>query len=472
MTNLLLLTARAQILDAVQAARATDERLDQVVKTRDLLQIFRQKRHEVVLIDLGSISYAGGKWAAEEGRILLHELKQLLKTVQIILLTPKEKVTEAIAAVTAGAYTYHKTPIEPEELRHILDKSRAALRTLGQLEHLRGTLGQGDDPDLARTNSPSMKAIYDQIKAVAPTRATILLLGETGTGKSLMAKLIHRLSNRAEKLLISVHCGAIPEGLVESELFGHEKGAFTGAIRKKLGKFEIAHGGSIFLDEIGTVSAPVQIKLLQVLQEQTFQRVGGESTLSTDVRIMAATNVDLEQMVDRGEFRSDLFYRLNVFPIRVPPLRERTEDIPLLVHVFLKQLNRRHLKEICGLHPGVLEALCQYRWPGNIRELENVMERAHILEPSDQIGADKFPPEIARGGSTRVLWQPDPSQTLATVRQTAVVQAERSYLQQVLTLHCGRINQSARAAGITTRQLYKLMKRYDLHKEGFRNPGR
>ena len=472
MTSLLLLTIRAQLLEAVQSVLTADEHLDQVVKPDHLLREFQKKRHEVVLIDLDSIAVSGGRWAADKGRSLMGELKRLLPTVQIVLLTPRDRVTDAIAAVKAGASSYHKIPIKPEELRHIIDRSRAALRALGELEHLRANFGRGDAPDLARSNSEAMQGIYEQLRAVAPTRATILLLGETGTGKSLLAKLIHRLSNRAEKPLISVHCGAIPEGLVESELFGHEKGAFTGAIRKKLGKFEIAHGGSIFLDEIGTISAAVQIKLLQVLQEQTFQRVGGESTLVADVRVLAATNVDIEAMVQRGEFRSDLFYRLNVFAIRVPPLRERSEDIPLLADLFLNQLNRRYSKDIAGLRPGVLEALCRYQWPGNIRELENVMERAYILEQAEMIGADKFPPEIVRaaGAQVRVPWKPDPAQSLAEVRRMAVAQAERGYLEEVLKLHGGRVNQSALAAGITTRQLHKLMKRYDLRKEGFRQP--
>lgn len=472
MNSLLLLTVRAQLLEAVQSVLTADEHLDQVVKPEHLLRVFQKKRHEVVIIDLDSIVGSGGKWAADDSRGLIGELKRLLPTVQIVLLTPRDRVTDAIAAVGAGASSYHKTPIQPEELRHIIDKSKSVLRTLGELEHLRANFGRTDLPDLARTNSAAMQSIYEQIRAVAPTRATILLLGETGTGKSLLAKLIHRFSNRSGKPLISVHCGAIPEGLVESELFGHEKGAFTGAIKKKLGKFEIAHGGSIFLDEIGTISAAVQIKLLQVLQEQTFQRVGGESSLVSDVRVLAATNVDIGAMVQRGEFRSDLFYRLNVFAIRVPPLRERSEDIPLLVELFLDQLNRRYLKEIAGLRPGVLEALCQYQWPGNIRELENVMERAYILEQAELIGADKLPPEIVRvvSGQARVLWKPDPAQSLAEVRRMAVAQAERGYLEEVLKLHGGRINQSALAAGITTRQLYKLMKRYDLRKEGFQLP--
>jgi transcriptional regulator with GAF, ATPase, and Fis domain len=205
-----------------------------------------------------------------------------------------------------------------------------------------------------------MREVFKKIRAVASTRATVLLIGETGTGKGLLARMIHMHSNRCDDPFISVHCGAIPDTLLESELFGHEKGAFTGAVRKKLGKFEMARGGTIFLDEIGTITPPAQIKLLQVLQDGTFSRVGGEEALQTDARVITATNADLTGMSERGEFRKDLYYRLNVFPIEIPPLRERVDDIPQIVEVFLKKLKQRHEKNIHSVHPHVLQVFENY----------------------------------------------------------------------------------------------------------------
>ncbi len=239
-----------------------------------------------------------------------------------------------------------------------------------------------------------MRDVFAKIRQVAGTRTTVLLTGETGTGKSLIAKLLHSHSNRKDMPFINVHCGAIPDTLVESELFGHEKGAFTGAIRRKLGKFELAHGGTIFLDEIGTVSQSVQVKLLNVIQERIIQRVGGENDIPVDVRIIAATNEDMGLLCEEGKFRRDLFYRLNVFPVRIPPLRERANDIPRLAESFINQFNGLLNTEIKGVHPQVLDTLLEYDWPGNVRELENVIERACILETGDVLLPDSFPPDL------------------------------------------------------------------------------
>ena len=239
-----------------------------------------------------------------------------------------------------------------------------------------------------------MLEILDKIRIVSATKTTVLLSGETGTGKSFFANLIHSHSNRDGNPFISVHCGAIPDTLVESELFGHEKGAFTNAHKRKLGKFEIANNGTIFLDEIGTITSGLQIKLLQVLQNGTFSRVGGEFSMKTDVRVIAATNSKLSEMVDTGKFREDLYYRINVFPIEIPPLRNRPEDIPLLVDTILNRLNQEFNKNISGVHAQVMKALKLYPWPGNIRELENVLERACLLESSEILTPESFPSEF------------------------------------------------------------------------------
>jgi transcriptional regulator with GAF, ATPase, and Fis domain len=314
-----------------------------------------------------------------------------------------------------------------------------------------------------------MKAVFDKIRSVAPTKSTVLVIGETGTGKGVLASLIHKHSNRNEAQFISVHCGAIPDTLLESELFGHEKGAFTGAIRRKLGKFEIAKGGTIFLDEIGTVTPSAQIKLLQILQDGMFQRVGGEETIEANVRVIAATNTDLKKMCEEGLFRKDLYYRLNVFPIEVLPLRERKEDIRHFVEVFLRRMNKFNAKAIHHVHPAVLEAFEQYAWPGNIRELENLIERAYILETSPVLNPESFPSELFEAQSLTPSVTVDARLTLSEVRKEGLKHIERNYIKEQLVQHKGKIKDSAKAAGMTTRQLHKLMKKYAIRKEDFKS---
>jgi transcriptional regulator with PAS, ATPase and Fis domain len=292
-----------------------------------------------------------------------------------------------------------------------------------------------------------------------------MLFGETGTGKGLLARMIHMHSSRFEGPFISVHCGAIPDTLLESELFGHEKGAFTGAVRRKPGKFEMARGGSIFLDEIGTITPSAQVKLLQVLQDATFSRVGGEEVLQTDARIIAATNADLGAMSGRGEFRKDLYYRLNVFPVEIPPLRERIEDIPQIVELFLKKLKQRHEKNIISVHPQVLQAFKTYSWPGNIRELENLMERACILETTNVLTPESFPRALFESGDAQPLLPVQAHLPLAEARRQAIDDFERQYLKELFSRNKGRVNRAAEEAGITTRQLNKLMVKYGIKKE-------
>jgi DNA-binding NtrC family response regulator len=259
--------------------------------------------------------------------------------------------------------------------------------------------------------------------------------------------------------------------LIESELFGHEKGAFTGAIMKKLGRFEIAQGGTLFLDEIGTVTQSVQIKLLQVLQEKIFSRVGGATTIKADVRIIAASNSDLQAAIKEGSLREDLYYRLNVFPIRLPPLRERIEDIPLLVQEFLAKCNIYNNKKVFSVHSGVMEAFRRYAWPGNIRELENLIERAHIVEQSLELTPESFPAELFSGGSTAQVHL-NTTLPLAEVRQEAIESVERQYLKQLLAEHKGKIDVSALAAGLGVRQMRNLLTKYKIEKGEYKTSGR
>ena len=318
------------------------------------------------------------------------------------------------------------------------------------------------------TRSPKMLQTFEKVKSVAPTKTTVLLLGDTGVGKGTVAKLIHQHSSRKDESFVHVHCGALPDTLAESELFGYEKGAFTGAVKRNLGRFDTAQKGTIFLDEINTISGTMQIKLLQVLQDRIFQRVGGEYPIETDVRVIAASNSDLQQLCDEGLFRKDLYYRLSVFPIEIPSLQERSEDIPDWVNYLIEWFNKMYFKEIQDVDPLVVKALQEYSWPGNIRELENVIERAYILETTSTLRAENFPQELFGDLNNPAEIAMDITQPLAEVRRQSLEHIERQYLKELMAKHLGRINQAAETAGITTRQLHKLLSKYGIRKEEFK----
>jgi DNA-binding NtrC family response regulator len=429
------------------------------------LELLQKKRFDTIFIDLVALN---NQDAGENYHEAMMPFWQLYPSVDIIVMTPQEKIRNAVKAVKAGASDYLTYPLNAAELKLVSENINKTRILKSELDYLRDQSWQLDSFELVRTDSPKMNKVFKQIHSVAPTKSTVLLTGETGTGKGVLAQLIHQLSNRKDDQFISVHCGAIPDTLIESEMFGHEKGAFTGAVRRKMGKFEFATGGTIFLDEIGTITPAAQIKLLQVLQDGTYQKVGGEETLKTDVRVIAATNADLKDMCCEGTFRNDLYYRLNVFPIEIPPLRERLEDIPLFIDTFLNKLNQLTLKKIHGVHPQVIESLKNYSWPGNIRELENLVERAFILETSSVITPESFPGELFETETTSVFIPSSEHLTLADARQHGIEEIERNYLKDVLSRNKGKINESARDAGISSRQLNKLMNKYGLRKEEFK----
>jgi DNA-binding NtrC family response regulator len=382
---------------------------------------------------------------------------------------PQPEIREAVMAVKAGASNYLTYPLNPAEVKYVTESIDETVLMQSELDYLRDKFWLADSLELIQTKCDGVKAVFDKIRSVAPTKSTVLLIGETGTGKGVLASLIHKHSNRNDAQFISVHCGAIPDTLLESELFGHEKGAFTGAVRRKLGKFEIAKGGTIFLDEIGTITPSAQIKLLEILQDGMFQRVGGEETIEANVRVIAATNTNLKKMCEEGLFRKDLYYRLNVFPIEVLPLRERKEDIRHFVEVFLRRMNKFNAKAIHHVHPAVLEAFEQYAWPGNIRELENLIERAYILETSPVLNPESFPSELFEAQGLTPSVTVDARLTLSEVRKEGLKHIERNYLKEQLVQHKGKIKDSAKAAGMTTRQLHKLMKKYAIRKEDFKS---
>lgn len=323
---------------------------------------------------------------------------EFLKKVQgvscdtpVIILTGHGGVDEAVEAMKRGAYDFLTKPVNIEKLALIINRAIEERKRKDREKVLESLVDEKYNFENIVGNSKAFQEVLKMVRQVAPTDATVLITGESGTGKEVIANAIHLNSRRAKNPIVKVHCAALPETLLESELFGHEKGAFTGAISRKRGRFELADSGTIFLDEIGEISQSVQVKLLRVLQEHEFERVGGEETIKVDIRVIAATNRDLKQLVEEGKFREDLYYRLNIINIHIPPLRERKEDIPLLIDYFLKFYNKKHNKNIQGIKEDALVILQNYRWPGNVRELQNLIENLVILCNKKMITEDILP---------------------------------------------------------------------------------
>lgn len=387
----------------------------------------------------------------------------------IALAHPTNQATsDAVKFVQKGAYSYLTLPLIESEVELLLQDFFEQEKLVGELKYLRERMSEPGQFITTQTYSPKMKKLYQQVQRVAETNSNIYISGETGTGKSLLAKLIHQNSTRKKHSFISIHCGAIPESLIESELFGYEKGAFTSAQTSKQGKFELANKGTIFLDEVGTMPFSAQVKLLQIIQERKNIRVGGIEEQNIDVRVISASNEDLQQLCEAGHFRKDLYYRLNVFPLELPPLRERKEDIPLLVATFINKLNQLHGKSIKGISPRAMDVLLKYHWPGNIRELENVLERAFILESSDILQPSNFPSEFEIINHIEGVSSIDPKLTLKEIRIIESNRVEKLYLNTLLADYKGRIEPTAKAAGISTRQLHKLLTKHFIRKEEFK----
>nr|WP_321396647.1 sigma-54 dependent transcriptional regulator [uncultured Desulfobacter sp.] len=459
MREILVLTHAEDEWQLISTTLSNVGNLRRASDLKTALTLHTQSPFDLILADIELLS------AEEPG---MPAFRAVNPFVQFIVLCTRSNTRQAIEAVNAGAVGYLPSPVKKRDLHLMLPALNRSRSRDFELDYLRDQFWKTEWQDIIRSKNAGMQKIFGSVRSVAPTIASVLLLGETGTGKGTLARLIHWHSRRYEKPFISVHCGAIPDTLIESELFGHEKGAFTGAERKKPGRFEMAEGGTIFLDEIGTISLSAQIKLLQVLQDGTFSRIGGDAVLKTDVRVIAATNSNLEDGVKKGEFRKDLFYRLNVFPIELPPLRERLEDLESLVDLSLKKLNVKYGKNIQTVHPSVLEGFRHYEWPGNIRELENILERAYILESSSVITPENFPIETQMVVAQDIP-VPAAGQTLAQARRQAVDLCERAYLGHLLGETNGRIDETAQIAGITTRQLNRLLTRHGLDKKQFKH---
>ncbi|WP_456434485.1 sigma-54-dependent transcriptional regulator [Thermosulfuriphilus sp.] len=396
----------------------------------------------------------------KDGLSLLEDIKVKNPLSQVIVITAFGSIEKAVLAMRRGAFHYLTKPVNLEELLLLIDRALKEIRLVREVELLRQRLKELAVPEIPGivAESQAMKEVLRLVSKVAATEATVLILGESGTGKEIVAGLLHRLSPRSKGPLVKINCAAIPEGLLESELFGYEKGAFTGASRSKPGFFELAHQGTIFLDEIGELPPALQAKLLRVLQEKTFSRIGGLKEISVDVRVVAATNQDLQRMVNEGRFREDLFWRLNVFAIRLPPLRQRKEDIVPLARHFLRSFAQKYGKDLRDLSREALEVLLVYEFPGNVRELENIIERAVILAEGPVVTLQDLPHHLAKGqvpkGLDRSLWElPLP---------LAVEHLERQRIKEALSLAKGVKTKAAEILGISERVLRYKLEKYGL----------
>ncbi|MFH1915558.1 MAG: sigma-54 dependent transcriptional regulator [Pseudomonadota bacterium] len=404
---------------------------------------------DVALVDM--------KMPGMDGMQLLKELQIRRQGMPVVLLTAFGSVGSAVDAMKRGAFDYLTKPADNEELTVVLGKAFEYHKLVRENVRLKAEVG-GDLKFIGA--SPGVERVRDLIAQAGPSEATVLILGQSGTGKELVAEGLHRASNRASRPLIKVNCAALPDDLLESELFGYEKGAFTGAVKDKPGRFQLADGGTLFLDEIGEMPGALQAKLLRVLQEKTIEPLGSVRTIKVDTRIIAATNRDLKREVEAGRFREDLYYRLAVLEIRIPPLCERKEDLPLLVSFLMRKLGNKNNKIIRTVTPAFLDALSGYDWPGNVRELENVLERALILSRSDALGPDLLPPQVA--GAREAVVDMSPVYGHAMTSPASLEEAEKLAILRALEENGNHRERTADALGISRRTLQYKLKKFGL----------
>ena len=400
-----------------------------------------------------------------DGVEVLKEISRRHPKLPVIMITADNDVQHAVEVTKLGAYDYLVKPVDKERLLTTLSRALSHGSLEKEVERLKGELSDRYQLRNIVGSSAAMRKVYDQIEKVLESEITVFIAGESGTGKELVAKAIHYASLRSDGPFIDVNCAAIPEGLQESELFGHEKGAFTGAVATHPGKFEQANGGTIFLDEVGEMSPSAQARLLRVLQERVLQRVGGMDTIELDVRVVSASNRDLATMVEENSFRQDLFYRLVVFPISLPPLRDRREDIPLLVEHFLEKYARDAGKRVTRVEPKAMEALASHGWPGNVRELENVIHRTLLVSAGLELSFDDLPPGISSGDEAKVPAGDSAEDGSMGLDSMNLEELERNAIIRAMERNQGNLSDVARQLGIGRSTLYRKLEQYGLREK-------
>jgi len=424
-------------------------RVESVVNGDVCLEVLKKKNHDLVMLDI---------WMpGPDGLLTLEGIRDLEKPPLVIMISGHGTIETAVRATKLGAFDFIEKPLSIEKtlltLKHAVEHLELSEQNRALQEELRGQY-------LIVGESVPMKALRQQIAVAAPTNGRVLIYGESGVGKELVAHSLHNLSLRAQKPFVEVNCAAIPEELIESELFGHVKGSFTGAVDDKVGKFEQAHGGTLFLDEVGDMSLRTQSKVLRVVEEQRFAPIGSGSDLTVDVRVIAATNKNLEQEIQKGNFREDLFYRLNVIPFYVPALREHSEDIPMLAGYFRSEFARAYGRRPKHIAEAAVDVLVRYRWPGNVRELKNLVERLVIMVPGDRIERRHLPPALQhdqgrpRGSAAGARCDDGGFSTLQEARETY----ERDYILRKLEENKGNVSRTAEVLGLERSHLYRKMK--------------
>lgn len=419
------------------------------LKEEEAIEAVKGQVFDLSLVDLQLVN--------QDGISLMEELHLIIPEMPVIILTAYGSIESAVEAMRRGAYSYLTKPFDPRDLLLQIERALDNRRLASEIQRLKGLLEERYGFENIVARSEKMQKVLEMVSQIAKTDSTVYIYGESGTGKELIAKAIHLASERKDRAFVAINCAALPETLMESELFGHEKGAFTGAVRSTKGLFTQAHEGTIFLDEIGDMPLSIQAKLLRVLQERQFYPVGSEKSVEVDVRVIVATQKDLEDQVKQGLFREDLFYRIHVIPIYLPPLRERKEDIPLLVEHFLKKFSQQMKKEVKGLTPTAIQRLMLHEWPGNVRELENTIEYAVAMTQQDVISEDFIL-------QTRVS---EPQELLKPLKE-ARNDFEKRYLIHLLQLSEGNVSKAAKLAGRYRADFYDLLKKHDLKLEDFK----
>jgi DNA-binding NtrC family response regulator len=425
----------------------------------DGIEKLAQEKFAIVVSDV--------KMPGIDGFQLARHVREKYPDTDVILITAFGNIKQAVEAMKLGASDYITKPFQPEAIRLVSEKLIERRRLLEEVKELRQRVHEEYTLENILSKSPKMLKVFDLIRSLAETDSGVMITGETGTGKELVARAIHNLSRRKGKQFVAINCGAFPDTLLESELFGYEKGAFTGAVQSRAGKIELADGGTLFLDEIEAMAPPMQVKLLRVLQEREVERLGGNRKIKIDMRVIAATNVDLSLCLARGTLREDFYYRINVIPIQLPALRERLEDLPLLIDYILSRHPVAIEKKIRQLTPKVLDQMLAYHWPGNIRELENILERAIVKSQGEVVEIVDLP-----APPQRILdaWYAGNGNREISLKQW-LSNSEKDYLRSLLIKYRGSISSTAKEAKVDNKTLYRKMRRHGLHKESFKDFG-